>query len=186
MLNSLTTNYPKTHQALEVYRRWVLAQSKSRLTRSGHKASGELYSSLKGYISKRANRLGNRFSGGSTIPQLTFEMLQYGDYLDKGVRGSVSEFTALGSPYKFRNGKKAVNVGAIRAWCGQRGIPLEKAYPIARSIYQRGIARTLFFTTPFESRFMPMVNSVNKAMADDIATNIANKLKKKLKQQYNA
>ena len=81
-----------------------------------------------------------RFTGGSAMPSLTFEMANYGKFLDEGVRGSKSNYIEnRNSKNKFRNGKKSVPVGPIRTWCKKKGISEKLAFLIARSIYEKGI-----------------------------------------------
>lgn len=188
MLGSLkfTSTYPKATRVLNDYKKYVVQQAKSNLSKKGHKASGKLYGSIKGYVNKKFNRsLTGKFTGGSTLPQLSFEMEDYGKYIDQGVKGSRSSYIAnAASPYKFgrTTDKKAVPVGGIKAWCRSKGLPIKAAYAIAKSIYQKGIERSLFFSKPFEKRYKPMLKAYHAAVADDLANNIANKLKKKLKQ----
>ena len=182
----LTSTYPKASRVLERYKRYVVQQSKSNLTRKGKKASGSLYGSIRGYVSKRMNRsLQGKFTGGSTMPSLTFEMNEYGKYIDEGVRGSKSSPVGTRkSPYKYGKGadKVTVPLGAIRKWCRAKGIDPKAAYPIAKSVYENGQERTEFFTKPFEKRFKITMALYHRAIADDISRNIANKIEKKLKR----
>ena len=129
--------------------------------------------------------LKGKFTGGSSMPSLDFEMKEYGKYIDLGVRGKKSNYTTNAlSPFKFgRYGdKKAVPVAPIKAWCRQKGLPVKAAYAIAKSVYQKGIKRSMFFSKPFEKRYKPTMRLYHAAIADDMATNIANQLEKKLRQ----
>jgi len=192
MLNlTNTSTYPRARRVLEAYKRYVVSQSKSNLTKGRHvngkrksyKATSKLYSSLKGYVSSKMNRsLKGRFTGGSSMPELTFEMADYGKFIDEGVKGSKSNYIEnRNSPNKFRGGKKSVPVEPIRKWCRTRGISEKLAFVIARSIYQKGIKASHFFTKPLEKRNKTMWTSYHKAVADDIANNFANKIAKKIK-----
>ena len=192
MLNlTNTSTYPRARRVLESYKRYVVSQSKSNLTKGRHvngkrrsyKATSKLYSSLKGYVSSKMNRsLKGRFTGGSSMPELTFEMADYGKFIDEGVKGSKSNYIEnRDSPNKFRGGKKSVPVKPIEKWCRARGISEKLAFVIARSIYQKGIKASHFFTKPLQKRNKSMWTSYHKAIADDIANNFANKIAKKIK-----
>lgn len=180
----ISTTYPRATQVLEVYRRWVLAQSKANLSKSKSNSSGALKNSIKGYIKKKFNRgVKGRFSGGSELPSLRFEMLKYGEFIDEGVRGSKSSYMeSRVSPFKFRNGKGSIPVKAISGWLQNRGIESGLKYVIARSIYQKGIKAKKFFSKPFNKRYGSMVHNYHIAVADDIANNLANQIEKRLKQ----
>ena len=140
---TITSQYTRAYQVLERFKKYVVQQSKSNLTKGGHNASSSLYGSIKGYINKRQSRnLAGKFTGGSSMPSLTFEMNSYGAFLDEGVKGSK-----------------------------------------AKSIYQKGIEKTSFFSKPFDKRFGTTMNMYHGAIADDIANNIANQLARKLRQK---
>ena len=184
-----TSTYPRATKVLEKYRNYVVQQAKSNLSKGGdngaHKASGTLYKSIRGYINKKFNRsLQGRFTGGSSMPSLTFEMKGYGAYLDKGVKGAKSNYIEnRTSPYKFRGNKKMVNTKSISKWVKAKGLSENLTFAIARSVYNKGIKRTLFFTKPFEKRLNITLFKYHKAIADDIANNFANQIAKQLKQR---
>jgi hypothetical protein len=187
-----TSTYPRTRSVLDAYKRYVVSQSKANLTRGrqvngkkkSYKASGKLYGSIKGYVTSKMNRsVSGKFTGGSTMPGLTFEMAEYGKFIDEGVKGSKSNYIEnRNSPNKFRNGKKSVPTGEIEKWCRSRGISEKLAFVIARSIYQKGIKASHFFTKPLEKRNKTMWHQYHRAIADDIATNFANKIASKLRK----
>lgn len=180
----ISTTYPRATQVLEVYRRWVVGQSKANLGKGKNSASGALKGSIKGYIKKRFNRdIKGRFTGGTELPSLRFEMLKYGEYVDEGVKGSKSTYLeSMTSPFKFRNNKGSVPVKAISAWLGHRGLDRGLAFVFARSIYQKGIKAKRFFSKPFNSRYKAMVHNYHVAVADDIANNLANQVEKQLRK----
>ena len=141
----------KFEQALEKYSKYVIQQSRANLTRKGNKASGKLYQSL-GYQIK--------------APKVKFESLEYGTYLDKGVRGAKSYYAdeaTSGSPFKYKHHPSSDGPFAksLSKWIKQKGIRgrdkkgrfitnQSLSYLIARSIYKKGIRATMFFTKPFE------------------------------------
>lgn len=183
----ITSQYTRAYRVLDSFKRYVVQQSKSNLTKGNHNASSALYGSIKGYINKRQKRsLAGKFTGGSSMPSLSFEMNGYGEFLDKGVQGSKSNYIEnRNTPYKFgRNGdKKSVPVEPIRKWVQSKGLDAGSEYAIAKSVYQKGIKRTSFFSKPFNKRFTSTMNSYHRAIADDIANNIANQLAKQLRQK---
>tara|TARA_R100001079_G_scaffold45334_1_gene23016 strand:+ start:153 stop:635 length:483 start_codon:yes stop_codon:yes gene_type:complete len=134
-------------QALEKYAKYVIQQSRSKLTKKGNKASGRLY-----------NSLSYKIQGG----KVKFEGLEYGLYIDQGVRGAEGHYAdkaTSGSPYRYTN--KMPPSKAFDKWIKKKGIrgrdkkgrfitDKSLTFLIARSIYKKGIRATLFFTKPFE------------------------------------
>lgn len=187
-----TSTYPRARRVLEAYKKYVVSQSKANLTRGrmvngkkqSYKASSKLYGSIKGYVNAKMNRsVKGRFTGGSQMPSLTFEMADYGKFVDEGVKGSKSNYIEnINSPNKFRGNKKSVPVGPIKAWCKRKGISEKLAFIIARSIYEKGIKASHFFTKPLEKRNRTMWTAYHKAIADDIANNFANKIAAQIKK----
>lgn len=196
MLNNLnlknTSTYPRARQVMDRYKKYVVAQSKANLTRGrmvngqkqSYKATSSLYGSIKGYVNSKMNKgISGRFTGGSEMPSLTFEMNNYGKFIDEGVKGSKSNYIEnRKSPNKFRGGKKSVPVTPIKDWCKKKGISEKLAFVIARSIYEKGIKASHFFTKPLEKRNKMYMKQYHKAIADDIANNFANQIAKKLKR----
>ena len=86
------------------------------------------------------------------------------------------------SKNKFRGGKQTVPVGPIRKWLKVKGLDERLAFVISRSIYQKGIRASHFFTKPLEKRSKTFKKAYHKAVADDIAKNFANQIAKKIKQ----
>jgi hypothetical protein len=133
--------------------KYVVQQAKSNLTRQKRNTSGDLYNSIN-YNIFYSN---NKFS-------LSFKMEDYGEYQDKGVKGAKSTYSsAADSPYKYTN--KMPPASAFSQWVvkkGLDGVRNEKGqfvkrkslqFAIARSIYNKGIPATKFFTTPFGIAF---------------------------------
>ena len=137
----------KFKQALEKYAKYVIQQSRSNLTKANSKASGKLYDSLSYKID------------GTNVK---FESEEYGLYQDQGVRGAKSYYADKGtssSPFKYTT--KMPPSSVFDKWTIKKGIaPRDEKgrfinrkslnYLIARSIYEKGIRATLFFTKPFE------------------------------------
>ena len=159
----------EVQKELERFRNYVIAEARSNLTRSQKNVSKGLYESLKGNVKAMPNSL-----------SIEFEMNQYGQFQDKGVKGKdpskvsknarIKGQQAPNSPYKFGSGSASgqwgLFVSNIQKWAQKRNIRLRDdkgkykkggystiAQIIAGNIYNRGIKPSLFFTKPFEAAF---------------------------------
>ena len=132
-------------KALEKYAKYVIQQSRSNLTKKKNNASKQLYNSLEYKIK------GDKIS---------FLSEKYGEYLDRGVKGSKSTYPeSSASPFRYTTKQPPSSV--FDKWSIRKGIaPRDKQgrfvsrqslnFLIARSIKNKGIRATLFFTKPFE------------------------------------
>ena len=132
-------------KALEKYAKYVIQQSRSNLTKKKNNASKQLYNSLEYKIQ------GDKIS---------FLSEKYGEYLDKGVKGAKSTYPeSSASPFRYTTKQPPSKV--FDKWSIRKGIaPRDKQgrfvsrqslnFLIARSIKNKGIRATLFFTKPFE------------------------------------
>jgi hypothetical protein len=134
---------------LTKFAKYVIQQAKNNLTRNKRNSSKDLYNSLDYDL-----RVGeNSFS-------LSFKMEDYGEYQDKGVKGAKSTYaSAAGSPYKYTN--KMPPASAFSQWVVRKGLEGVRnkqgqfvkrkslQFAIARSVYEKGIPATKFFSTPF-------------------------------------
>lgn len=185
MLKGVTSTYPKATKVLERYRKYVVSQAKANLTRKGT-TSNELKSSIKGYVDKKFNRgVGGRFTGGSSLPSLRFEFNQYGEFVDRGVKGTnpkdgraMGGRSLFGSAGKFKKRKKMIPTRAVSKWAEQRGL---NKWAVAISVHKKGISRSLFFSKPFLKKYTSTINLYHEAVADDIAENIGNQIAKAIK-----
>jgi len=132
-------------KALEKYAKYVIQQSRSNLTKKKNNASKQLYNSLEYKIQ------GDKVS---------FLSEKYGEFIDKGVKGSKSTYPeSSASPFRYTTKQPPSSV--FDKWSIRKGIaPRDKQgkfvsrqslnFLIARSIKNKGIRATLFFTKPFE------------------------------------
>ena len=131
---------------LNDFRSNVIREAKRNLTNQN--TSGRLSKSLKSYVKESKNSI-----------QISFEMEDYGFFQDRGVQGTKSGKSLDG--YKYTN--KMPPPKAFDKWIVKKGfkdtIRDKKgrfvkrkglAFIIARSIFEKGIKPTLFFTKPFE------------------------------------
>ena len=69
-------------EQLNAFAKYVIQQSRTNLTKSGKKATGELYKSLNSKLIE---------SSGSLV-SLIFKMVDYGEFIDRGVSGKEKKF----------------------------------------------------------------------------------------------
>ena len=174
----------ETRDALNKFAKYVIQQSRSNLTKSDKNVSKELYNSL-GYdlnVSK------NSFS-------LSLLMEDYGMFQDKGVKGKTSSAKAPNSPFQFGSGtgKKGGLTNGIDKWVRRRRFQFRDkkgkfmsyqstAFLITRSIYNKGIKPSMFFTKPFEKAFKGLNEELVKAYALDVEKFMETTIKDNLKK----
>ena len=136
-------------KALENYAEFVINKSRQNLAKGGrfgtHNKSGVLSKSLE-YIIKDN--------------KVSFLSEKYGEFLDKGVKGSKSTYPESSAiPFRYRD--KMPPPSAFDKWSIKSGIAPRDSkgkfikrkslnYIIANSIFRKGIRASLFFTKPFE------------------------------------
>ena len=137
-------------KALEKYAEFVIKKSRENLQKGGkygtHNKSNALSKSLEYKIKD---------------DKVSFISLKYGDYLDKGVKGSESTYPeSFASPFKYTTKRPPAEV--FEKWIKKSNIQgrdkktgrfitrQSLSYIIANSIYSKGIKATMFFTKPFE------------------------------------
>lgn len=163
------------------FRDYVIQQSRSNLTKSGHNNTKGLYNSIKGEII---------IENGYSI--VGFSMDDYGMFVDKGVKGKSSSLKAPNSPFKFGSGtgRKGGLTQGINKWVKQKRFQFRDrntgkfmsyestAYLITRSIFHNGIKPSLFFTKPFEAGYKKYIDvDLIKAFGQDVDTIIDYNLK---------
>ena len=132
-------------KALEKYAKYVIQQSRSNLTKKKNNASKQLYNSLEYKIQ------GDKIS---------FLSEDYGQFIDKGVKGSKSTYPeSSASPFKYTTKQPPSKV--FDKWSIRKGIAPRDSkgkfikrkslnFIIANSIFRKGIRASMFFTKPFE------------------------------------
>jgi len=149
----------------------VVKQSRTRLSKSKKNDSKKLYNSL----SYDLNVSKNSFS-------LSFNMEDYGTFIDKGVKGVSSSAKAPKSPYKFGTGtgKKGGLTNGIDKWVTRKRIQFKDrksgrfmsykstAFLIRNSIWNKGLETTNFFSKPFENAFKKLPDIIIEKFALDL------------------
>ena len=170
----------EVEKVITKFRDYVIQQSRSNLSKTGHNNTKELYNSLKGEIVT---------DKGFTI--VGFQMADYGTFVDLGVKGKTSSTKAPDSPYQFGSGtgRKGGLTQGINKWVKQKGFQFRDkkgkflsyestAYLITRSIFNKGIKPSLFFTKPFEAGYKKYIDvDLLKAFGQDIETMVDYNLK---------
>lgn len=135
-------------EVLNRFIKHVVSQAKRNLTTSGKNASKKLYNSIKGEAKAFPNSIG-----------VYFDMEDYGFFQDKGVSGIKKKYN---TPFSYKT--KMPPPKAFDKWTIRRGIAPRNTkgqfqtrkglnFAIARSIFEKGIKPSLFFTKPFEAAF---------------------------------
>jgi hypothetical protein len=150
---------------LDKFRENVIAEAKKGIPRN----TGSLAKSLKSYVKESPNSV-----------QITFEMNAYGYFQDRGVKG-VSSGESL-SDYRFGtgSGEEGGLTRGINKWVQQKRIQFrnkqtgqfmsyeQTARTIIRSIWQKGIKPTMFFTKPFEKYYKRLPNEITEKYFKDM------------------
>ena len=151
------------NQVLEKYAKYVIQQSRSNLTKRRSNATKRLYNSLE-YVIQGTRE--------------TFKSEDYGQFIDKGVKGSKSTYSeSRNSPFRYSS--KQPPSDSITKWAKIRGIQgrdkktgrfitnKSLSFLIARSIKEKGIRSTMFFTKPFEAGIDKYSDEMIEAIFND-------------------
>lgn len=157
-------------EILDEFKANVINEAKRNL--SAQNTSGRLKDSLKGYVKESKNSI-----------QVSFEMEAYGFFQDQGVKGVKSGKSLGGYRYTRRGGQGSLKgmppPRAFDKWTVKKGIaPRDKEgrfikrkslnFLIARSIFNKGIKPTLFFTKPFEKYYKRLPKELTEKYALDM------------------
>lgn len=136
---------------------------------------------------KLSNSLDYSLKVGANSFSLSFTMEDYGEFVDKGVRGIggtradgtkwKKKRVARDSPYKYKN--KRPPAGVFSDWIVRKGFaPRNKKgqftsrkgmqFAIANSVYHTGLKTTHFFTTPFNREFKNLPDALVEAYSLEV------------------
>lgn len=176
--------YKETTKVLNSFSRAVVNAAKRELKKKKHNVTSSLYKSIKGRINKRKR---------SSIMTLEFFMNKYGRFLDQGVKGTKSNYIEnRSSPYSFNKNKKSIGSKNIESWVKKRNLRFRNkktgrfergtvkslTFLIARSIHEKGIKRSMFFTKPLMKRYKLLPNKLQTSLATDIMNDLKRQLPK--------
>jgi hypothetical protein len=157
----LTKGY--TYQALNTFKKFVIQQSRSRLTKGRKNVNKKLYNSIDGDVKVSANSI-----------SLTFFMEDYGVFQDKGVSGTKKKYN---TPFSYTS--KRPPRKTLEEWISKRRFQFRDkkgkfmsyksmSFLIQRSIFEKGIKPSLFFTKPFEQGFKKLPDEIIEAYGLDV------------------
>jgi hypothetical protein len=163
-------------QELNRFAKYVIQQSRTNLTKGKKNSSKALYNSLDYDL----NVSPNSFS-------MSFLMEDYGIFQDKGVKGTKSNYIEnKNSPfsYKSKGGKRGLKgmppPSKMDKWIVRKGLKGIRGkdgkfisrkslqFMIAKSIFEKGIKASLFFTKPFKKAFKNLDKDIIKAYQLDV------------------
>lgn len=165
----------ETEKALNTFAKYVIQQSRSNLTK-GRKPYGS-YNDTKALY----NSLGYDLNVSPNSFSLSINMEDYGAFQDQGVKGKTSSAKAPKSPFKFGSGtgRKGGLTQGINKWVKRKRFQFRDkkgrflsydstAFLITRSIYNKGIKPSMFFTKPFNKAFNDLPDELLEAYALDV------------------
>lgn len=164
----------EVQKELERFRDYVIKEARTNLTRNKKNVSKGLYQSLKGNVKAMPNSL-----------SIEFEMNQYGQFQDKGVKGAKPSLVKNGkqkapnSPFSFKS--KMPPVETLSKWAQKKNIRFRNAdgtfakggyktlgFWLQKRIFAQGIKPSLFFTKPFEKAFERLPDELVEAYGLDV------------------
>ena len=165
--------FNNTIQALQKLGNNVVKEGKGVL-RKTKKSSGNLYKDFNYLVTNQKDSVTLEFKFGRAE--------DYWQFVDEGVRGvggfkGSGRARGQGSPFKYSS--KMPPRKPLMQWIKNkplkgrdkkgRFITRESfAFLIQRSIFQRGLTRTQFFSKPFTEQFNKQTNNITEAFADDV------------------
>ncbi|MEY3499629.1 MAG: hypothetical protein RL308_1298 [Bacteroidota bacterium] len=168
---------------LEKFGKYVVQQSKSNLSKKKKKDTSNLYNGVKFEVTKEKDSTTLSFDFGTAN--------DYWQFVDKGVKGVSSSAKAPNSPFKFGTGtgKSGGLTKGINGWVARKRIQFQDrktkqflsykatAFLIIRSIWNKGLETTNFFTKPFEQAFKRVPDDIYAAYALEVEEQLKVRLK---------
>lgn len=165
----------ETREALNRFGKFVIQQARSRLTKGikrGNKRFSQndtkkLYNSLEYKPFNRSGSIG-----------VEFYMEDYGKFQDKGVKGTKSNYLEnKNSPFSYKSSMP--NPEIFEGYIKRKGIKgrdkkgrfitnKSLQFLIARSVFQKGIKASMFFTKPFNQAYEKLPKELQESFVTDI------------------
>jgi hypothetical protein len=175
----------ETQKALNKFAKDVMQGAKNNLDKKN--SSFRLWKSLDSELTVNPNSF-----------SLSFEMLNYGVFQDRGVDGveqkhNAKDYEGNNIAFKRKGGGKSLKgmppPKAFDKWSVKRGIaPRDKQgkflsresanFAIARGVFLKGIKPSFFFTKPFEKQFTELPDQLIQAYGLDVENFLKFTLKK--------
>jgi len=165
-------------EALKDFEQKVVQAAKDNLTKQN--TSGDLSKSIKGDVKQMPNSI-----------RVFFEMNEYGFYQDRGVKGTKSGKSLDNFAYT----NKMPPPKAFDKWTVRKGIAPRDVkgkfqsrkglnFAIARSIFEKGIKPTMFFTKPFEKAYSQLPQELIDKYGLDMENLLLSIIDENFKQYY--
>ena len=156
--------YTNIQEALEDFAKQVIKESKQNLKRLNKKASGDLQNKIRYDVKEMPNSI------SMSIGYPDNEGGKYAKFVNYGVKGTKSGKSLKN--YKFTN--KMPPRKFLKTWLKQkRGRFRERnldnlAFLVQRSVYQKGIKPTEYYSKPFEKAFKTLPDELIEAYGLDV------------------
>ena len=165
-------------EALKEFEQKVVQAAKDNLTKQN--TSGDLSKSIKGDVKQMPNSI-----------RVFFEMNEYGFYQDRGVKGTKGGKSLDNFAYT----NKMPPPKAFDKWTVRKGIAPRDVkgkfqsrkglnFAIARSIFEKGIKPTMFFTKPFEKAYSQLPEELIEKYGLDMENLLLSIIDENFKQYY--
>jgi len=158
------------NKELAKFGKFVVQQARTRLSKNKSKkgkgttsSDGQLYKSIQYILDEKKGRL-------------YFEMEDYSMFQDKGVSGTKKKYN---TPFSYTNKKPPLK--PLMEWAKKKNLRLRDeqgrfkkgnyktiGFLLQRSIFEKGLKPSLFFTKPFEQAFKKLPDGLAQAFAQDI------------------
>ena len=170
-------------EELNKFGKYVVQQSKSNLSKKKHRDTSNLYKGIKFEVTEQKDSTTLSFDFGTAN--------DYWQFVDKGVKGVSSSAKAPNSPFKFGTGtgKGGGLTKGINGWVARKRFQFKDrqtgqflsykatAFLIIRSIWNKGLATTNFFTKPFEQAFKRVPDAIYAAYGLEVEEQLKVRLK---------
>ena len=144
---------------LDTFKEGIVSEAKKNSSKFSN--TGTLRDSIKGEVKVSKNSI-----------QITFTMLPYGFFKDRGVKGTQSGESL--SDYSYKSGKEnAPPPRVFHKWAISRGLTTGKdpktgrfvsikglKFALSRHVQKHGIKKTMFFTKPFEKHYKTLSKAI--------------------------
>lgn len=162
---------------------YVQQQAKSNLSKKKKKDTSKLYNGINYKVTPTKD--------GAVLNFDFKDANDYWEFVDKGVKGVSSSSKAPNSPFKFGTGtgKKGGLTSGINGWVSRKRIQFKDrrsgqflsykttAFLIMRSIWNKGLETTNFFTKPFDAAFQRLPDAIYEAYGLEVEEQIKIALK---------
>ena len=167
-------------EALKEFEQKVVQASKDNLKKLKKDTTGKLSKSIKSDVKQMPNSI-----------RVFFEMNEYGFYQDRGVKGTKGGKSLDNFAYT----NKMPPPKAFDKWTVRKGIAPRDVkgkfksrkglnFAIARSIFEKGIKPTMFFTKPFEKSYKQLPQELIDKYGLDMENLLLSIIDENFKQYY--